>query len=126
MGSMHARSRTFAIAGLVALVALPLTPAMSAWAASSRVSQGVTPAAASAPAKKDCERDKDNDFDNNRETDTGANDDRDDRDDRGDKDCPPPVVPEAPLAVLLPLSAGVMIGGTYVVARLRSRSKQSA
>ncbi len=34
--------------------------------------------------------------------------------------CPPPVVPEAPLAILLPLSAGAMLGVVYFISRRRS------
>jgi hypothetical protein len=33
--------------------------------------------------------------------------------------CPPPVVPEAPLAILLPLSAAAVLGATYFVTRRR-------
>jgi len=35
---------------------------------------------------------------------------------------PPPVIPESPLFVLLPLSALVLIGGAFIVARRRRRS----
>ena len=34
--------------------------------------------------------------------------------------CPPPVIPEAPMAVLLPVTAGGMLAGFYIYARRRS------
>jgi hypothetical protein len=34
--------------------------------------------------------------------------------------CPPPVVPEAPMAILLPLSAGAVLGVAYLFIRRRS------
>jgi hypothetical protein len=33
--------------------------------------------------------------------------------------CPPPVIPEAPMAVMLPLSAGAVFGVAYLVMRRR-------
>jgi hypothetical protein len=33
--------------------------------------------------------------------------------------CPPPVIPEAPLAVMLPVSAGAIFGVAYLVMRRR-------
>jgi hypothetical protein len=33
--------------------------------------------------------------------------------------CPPPVIPEAPLAVILPVSAGAVFGVAYLVMRRR-------
>jgi hypothetical protein len=38
---------------------------------------------------------------------------------QSDNQCPPPVVPEAPLPVLLPLSAGAVLLLAYFVARRR-------
>lgn len=34
--------------------------------------------------------------------------------------CPPPVVPEAPVALLLPLSAAAVLGAAYLVSRRRN------
>jgi hypothetical protein len=34
--------------------------------------------------------------------------------------CPPPVIPEAPMAVLLPLGAGGLFAAAYLVARRRN------
>jgi len=34
--------------------------------------------------------------------------------------CPPPVIPEAPMAVLLPVTAGGMLAGFYIYARRRN------
>jgi stringent starvation protein B len=118
-------SKVAAGAGVLVLIALPFMPVVGVWAASSGISTSVAPASAADPTKT-CKPDKDNDFDNNQESDDNANDDKNDKDDKANKECPPPVVPEAPLAVLLPLSAGIMISGTYVVMRLRGRSKASA
>jgi hypothetical protein len=53
--------------------------------------------------------------------DAGDNDDNQ-NEDNDDNQCPPPVVPEAPLAVLLPLSAGAVFSVAYFVYRRRSDS----
>jgi hypothetical protein len=34
--------------------------------------------------------------------------------------CPPPVIPEAPMAALLPISAGGLLAGFYIYARRRN------
>jgi stringent starvation protein B len=125
VGLLRRTSKVAATAGVAVLIALPFTPVVAVWAASSGISSSISPVAAADPTKT-CKPDKDNDYDNNQESDNNANDDKNDKDDKSNKECPPPVVPEAPLAVLLPLSAGIMISGTYVVMRLRGRSKASA
>ncbi len=116
MGSISRRSRIAAVAGVAALVALPFTPALSVWAASNpqtviasnSISRGVAGGVA-ADTKTTCKPDNNINTPNN------------------DKNkCPPPVIPEAPLAALLPLSAGIMVGGTYLVMRLRGRNQASA
>lgn len=117
-----------AATGIGVLFALPFAPALAVQAASNLAPSGLSApdpalaAPADADTKPTCKPDKDNDFDNNAESDNNGNDDKDDKDDKGNDKCPPPVVPEAPLAALLPLSAGVVIGTAYVVMRLRDRS----
>ena len=129
MGSVFGWSRVAAAAGAAALVALCLTPALGVSAVSSNPRSVVASSSGSwlaATQTPSCEPDGDNDFDNNQESDNNANDDQGDVDDKGNNECPPPVVPEAPLAALLPLSAGVLIGGTYLLMRLRGRNHASA
>jgi len=118
MASTIRWSRIAAIAGIAALVALPLMPTLSAWAASNPqpaiASSSLSERSAglvTADPPTTCKPDKNGDHFNN---------------DNDKNKCPPPVVPEAPLAALLPLSAGVMIGGAYVVMRLRDRQQASA
>jgi hypothetical protein len=119
MPSLIRRSTIAAVAGVAALVALPLTPALSVLAASnpqpvlasSSISQRSAGGLAADPTTTTCKPDKNGDHFNN---------------DNDKNKCPPPVVPEAPSAALLPLSAGVMIGGTYLMMRLRGRNQASA
>ena len=40
--------------------------------------------------------------------------------------CPPPVVPEAPVAILLPLAAAAVLGAGYFVMRRRDLASTSA
>lgn len=104
-------------AAVAALVALPFTPVLGVLAAShptaivSAEAPSTVASGFAADAKSGCKPDKNGDHPNN---------------DNDKKKCPPPVVPEAPLAVLLPLSAGVMVGGAYVLIRLRRGIEASA
>ena len=110
------------------LLGLPFAPTLTVLAASgSPASLGSSTSgpftASSIVCEDDSDHDNDNVRDNDADADTENNDASDnDNDKNDDKNCPPPVVPEAPLAVLLPLSAGTIIAGAFVVTRLRSRS----
>lgn len=117
-----------AATGIGLLCALPFSPVLAVQAASNLAPSGLSAlgpglgSPAVADTKPTCKPDKDNDFDNDAESDNNANDDKTDKDDKGNDKCPPPVVPEAPLAALLPISAGVVIGTAYLVIRLRGRN----
>jgi len=113
MASVIRSSKMAAVAGVIALVALPLTPALNVLAASNPqlvIGSGSESWLAADPTTT-CKPDKNGDHFNN---------------DNDKNKCPPPVVPETPLAALLPVTAGLMIGGTYVVMRLRGRNNTSA
>lgn len=86
------------------LIAAPFTPVITSWASS-----GSTQVLVADPTT--CKPDNNGDHPNN---------------DNDKKKCPPPVVPEAPVAILLPISAGFLVGGTYLFMRLRSRTLVSA
>ena len=98
--------------------ALALGPALSVLPASAGAGTSVAAIAAAEPkctpqAQASVKDDGDND--------AGDNDDNQ-NEDNDDNQCPPPVVPEAPLAVLLPLSAGAVFSVAYFVYRRRSDS----
>ena len=111
------RARLLGGAAVVGLLAFQFTPVLSVLAVSNPTDLASTTAATglaggfAADPKSGCKPDKNGDHPNN---------------DNDKKKCPPPVVPEAPLAVLLPLSAGVMIGGAYALIRLRRGNEASA
>ena len=105
------------------LIGLPFSPVLGVQAASDLHSGRVLAAGTLRAADKDCKPDRDHDFDNNAEDDNNQGDDQNDQDDKDNNKCPPPVVPEAPLAVLLPLSAGVLLSGAYIAMRLRARNQ---
>ena len=110
--------KRLSLAAVAALLSLPFTPALGVLAAPSALPaiasttswRGVATGLAADP-KSGCKPDNNGDHPNN---------------DNDKKKCPPPVVPEAPLAALLPLTAAVMVGGAYVLLRIRRRSAESA
>ena len=105
-------SKVAAAAGVAALVSLLFAPAIGALAASpSHSSLTTTSMGVAADPGTTCKPDKNGDHPNN---------------DNDKKKCPPPVVPEAPLAALLPLSAGAVLGGAYLVMRLRGGNREAA
>ena len=117
MASSSRRARLLGGAAVAVLVALPFTPALSVSAASNPTAIASTTASSgvaggfAADPKSGCKPDKNGDHPNN---------------DNDKKKCPPPVVPEAPLAALLPLTAAAMVGGAYVLIRIRRGSAASA
>ena len=118
MGSVSRRARLSGLAAVAALLSLPFTPALvvlaapsAPLAAASTTSWSGVASGMAATPKSGCKPDKNGDHPNN---------------DNDKKKCPPPVVPEAPLAALLPLTAAVMVGGAYVLFRIRRGSSESA
>ena len=106
------------MAAVAAFLSLPFTPALVVMAAPSATtavtsttnSSSIADGFASDP-KSGCKPDNNGDHPNN---------------DNDKKKCPPPVVPEAPLAALLPLTAAAMVGGAYVLIRIRRGNSASA
>jgi hypothetical protein len=112
---------------LVFAAAIALTPALTILPASASVSgnghpfAAATSVAAIAAAEPKCTPEAQASVRDDGDNDNGDNDDNQ-NDDNDDNQCPPPVVPEAPLAVLLPLSAGAVFSVVYFVYRRRSDS----
>jgi len=118
MGSVSRRARLLGLAAVAALLSVPFTRALIVLAApsaptalASTASWSSVASGLAADPKSGCKPDKNGDHPNN---------------DNDKKKCPPPVVPEAPLAALLPLTAAAMVGGAYVLIRLRRGSAASA
>jgi hypothetical protein len=91
-------SRIAAVAAVATLMALPLTPVFAS-PPGSMLSNGIF------EAPNSC---KPNDNQGNGTT--------------PDHQCPPPVVPEAPLAVLVPLTGAIVVVGAYALMSRRQRT----